>query len=125
VPTQEATGPLHGARSKLTESDVTADSCCGRFARRRGPALLARIPNPAHALQQAPSAKSFDAFGLRVTYDKAARRIEISATITDAIAETPHNPEDLPEEVSTVSEDIAGARFVSRSDARIEQQYRP
>ena len=66
-------------------------------------ALLARIPNLAHALQQArPEVKRqvFDAFGLQVTYDKTMRRIEISATITEAIAEALHIAEDLPEEVS-------------------------
>jgi hypothetical protein len=89
-------------------------------------ALLARIPN--HALRQAsPEIKRqvFDAFGLQVTYDKTARRIEISATITEAIAEALHNAEHLPEEVSSVAQgDIAGARYVPRSDARIFQRYR-
>jgi hypothetical protein len=78
-------------------------------------ALLGRIPNLAHALQQAPpevKRQVFDAFGLQVTYDKTARRIEISATITVAIAEALHNAEDLPEEVSSVAHrDIAGAGF--------------
>ena len=78
-------------------------------------ALLARIPNLAHALQQAPpeiKRQVFDAFGLQITYDKTARRSEISATITEAIAEALHNAEDLPEEVSSVAHrDIAGAGF--------------
>ena len=77
--------------------------------------LLARIPNLADALRQAPpeiKRQVFDAFGLQVTYDKPARRIEISATITEAIAEALHNAEDLPEEVSSVAQrDIAGAGF--------------
>jgi hypothetical protein len=82
--------------------------------------LLARIPNLAHALRQAPpeiKRQVFDAFGLQVTYDKTARRIEISATITEAIAEALHNAEDLPKEVSSVAHrDIAGARFVRGGD---------
>jgi len=52
-------------------------------------------------------------------------RIEISATITDAAAQTVENAKDLPEEVSSVAHrDIAGARFVPRSDAQIVQSYR-
>ena len=42
----------------------------------------------------------FDALGLHVTYNKTARRIEISATIAEAL----HNAEDLPEEVSSVAQ---------------------
>jgi hypothetical protein len=67
----------------------------------------------------------FDAFGLQIVYDKLNRRIENSATITEAIAEALENAEDLPEEVSSVTQrDIAGARFVPPSDAQIKQQYR-
>jgi len=40
---------------------------------------------------------------LRVTYDKQRRRIEISATISDAVAQTLHNAEDLPQEVTDVT----------------------
>ncbi len=68
-------------------------------------ALLARIPNLAHALRQAPpeiKRQVFDAFDLQVTYDKPARRIEISATITEIAAL--QNAEDLPEEVSSVAQ---------------------
>ncbi len=62
--------------------------------------------------------------GLRISYDKAGRRIEISATISEAVAEALHNAKDLPEEVSSVAQrDIAGARLVPRSDASIVQQY--
>ena len=78
-------------------------------------ALLARIPNLAHHLQQAPpeiKRQVFDAFGLQVTYDKTMRRIEISATITETIAQALHNAEDLPEEVSAVAQrNITGAGF--------------
>ncbi len=67
----------------------------------------------------------FDAFCLLITYDKPGRRIEISATITEAIADALHNAKDLPQEVSSVAQrDIAGARFVPPSDARIKQRYR-
>ena len=54
----------------------------------------------------------FDAFGLRIAYDKIERRIEISATVSEAVAEAFQNAEDLPEEVSSVAPtDIAGAGF--------------
>jgi hypothetical protein len=54
----------------------------------------------------------FDAFGLQIVYDKLNRRIEISATITEAIAGALENAKDLPEEVSSVTQrDIAGAGF--------------
>jgi hypothetical protein len=67
----------------------------------------------------------FEAFCLQITYDKPNRRIEISATITEAIADALENAEDLPEEVSSVAQrDIAGARYVPRSDARVVQEYR-
>ena len=78
-------------------------------------ALLARIPNLTAALQQAPpeiKRQVFEAFGLRIAYDKAGRRIEISATVSEAIADALHNAKDLPEEVSSVApRDIAGAGF--------------
>jgi hypothetical protein len=48
-------------------------------------ALLARIPDLSHALRQAPpelKRRVFDAFCLRISYDKPARRIEISATVS-------------------------------------------
>ena len=67
----------------------------------------------------------FDAFGLLIVYDKLNRRIEISATISETIAEALENAEDLPEEVSSVTRrDIAGARFVPGSDCRIVESYR-
>ena len=61
-----------------------------------------------------PSAQRqvFDAFCLQITYDKPNRRIEISATITEAIADALENAKDLPQEVSSVAQrDIAGAGF--------------
>ena len=78
-------------------------------------ALLARMPDLGRALRDAPPAikrQVFDAFGLQIVYDKLNRRIEISATITEAIAEALENAKDLPEEVSSVTQrDIAGAGF--------------
>jgi hypothetical protein len=58
-------------------------------------------------------------------YDKVARRIEISATVSEAVAKTFQNADDLPEEVVAVAQrDIAAARFVPQSDARIVETMR-
>ena len=73
------------------------------------------MPDRGQALRDAPPAikrQVFDAFGLQIIYDSPNRRIEISATITEAIAEALENAKDLPEEVSSVTQrDIAGAGF--------------
>ena len=78
-------------------------------------ALLARLPDLADALRNAPTElkrQVFEAFCLQITYDKPNRRIEISATITEAIADALQNAKDLPQEVSSVAQrDIAGAGF--------------
>ena len=77
--------------------------------------LLARLPDLSHALQRAPAElkrQVFDAFQLNIIYDKVERRIEISATITETVAQTLENAKDLPKEVSSVAHrDIAGAGF--------------
>ncbi len=79
-------------------------------------ALLARIPNLTQALQDSPpeiKRQVFDAFGLQITYDKTNRRIEISATISEAVAEALDNAKSLPQEALDHSlvapRDIAGA----------------
>jgi hypothetical protein len=57
----------------------------------------------------------FEAFELQILYDKAERRIEISATVSEAVANAFEKKEALPKEGSlVVMTDIAGARFVSR-----------
>ena len=90
--------------------------------------LLPRLPNLGDALRKAPielKRQVFEAFCLQITYDKPNRRIEISATITEAIAKARENERDLPEEVSNVARrDIVGARYVPLSDARVVAEYR-
>ena len=102
---EEAEIDLRGLSPTAADSDAHEDPA----------ALLARIPDLSQALRQAPpqlKRQVFEAFGLRVAYDKLERRIEISATISEAVAEALHNAEDLPQEVSRVSQrDIAGAGF--------------
>jgi site-specific DNA recombinase len=77
--------------------------------------LLLRLPDLGETLRKAPAElkrQVFEAFCLRVTYDKPGRRIEISATVTEAIAQAFENAKDLPEEVSSVAQkNIAGAGF--------------
>jgi hypothetical protein len=64
----------------------------------------------------------FEAFCLEVRYDKAERRIEISATAAEAVAKAFEN---APEEVSSVTtRDIAGARYVPPSDGRVVERMR-
>jgi hypothetical protein len=88
-------------------------------------ALLARLPDLTQALHDAPpqiKRQVFDAFGLKITYDKTSRRIEISATISHAIADALHNAKDLPTEVPSVEPtDIAGAGFEPAAFAMSEQ----
>jgi site-specific DNA recombinase len=80
--------------------------------------LLSRLPDLGAALRKAPpqlKRQVFDAFGLQITYDKLSRRIEISATITEAIARALENEKSLPKEALSNSlvapRDIAGAGF--------------
>ena len=75
---------------------------------------LRRMPDLSQGLRDAPAEvkrQVFDAFGLQIVYDKPNRRIEISATITEAIAHALHNAEDLPQEAFVAHTDIAGAGF--------------
>ena len=78
-------------------------------------AALGRLPDLAQALRDAPPAlkrQVFEAFELRILYDKVDRRIEVSATITETVAKTLENAKDLPEEALAVAPtDIAGAGF--------------
>jgi hypothetical protein len=78
-------------------------------------AMLERIPDLTAALRGTPAAlkrQVFEAFCLEVRYDKVERRIEISATVSEAVAKAFENAKDLPEEVSSVTtRDIAGAGF--------------
>jgi hypothetical protein len=89
---------------------------------------LARIPDLGEALRDAePSVKRrvFTAFDLEIAYDKTQRRVELSATVSEAVADAFENAEALLAEGSdVVVRDIAGARFVSRYDARIVERAR-
>ena len=54
----------------------------------------------------------FEAFELQIRYDRIERRIEISATVSEAIADALENAKALRKEgLSVVVTDIAGAGF--------------
>ncbi len=76
---------------------------------------LARLPNLAQPLRDAPTEiqrQVFEAFELEILCDKAGRRIEISATVSEAVASAFENQEALSKEGSlVVVRDIAGAGF--------------
>jgi post-segregation antitoxin (ccd killing protein) len=84
---------------------------------------LARVPDLSQALAEAcPEVQRqvFQAFDLQIAFDKAERGIEISATVSEALAEAFENAKALQKEGSAVVvKDIAGARFVSRYHRRI------
>jgi ATP-dependent DNA ligase len=79
---------------------------------------LGRIPDLTESLREAPVSvkrQVFEAFELQIRYDRIERRIEISATVSEAIADALENAKALRKEgLSVVVTDIAGARYVSR-----------
>ncbi len=87
---------------------------------------LARIPDLSEALREATPAikrQVFAGFDLQIAYDKVERRVELSATVSEAVADAFENRESPPSGgLSVVPTDIAGARFVSRYDARIVER---
>ena len=53
-------------------------------------AHLARIPDLGQALREAPAAikrQVFASFDLQIGYDKAERRVELTATVSEAVAD--------------------------------------
>ena len=87
---------------------------------------LARVPDLSQALAEATpevQRQVFQAFDLQIAYDKVGRRIEISATVSEAVANAFENAKALQKEGSAVVvRDIAGARFVSRYHPRIVER---
>jgi hypothetical protein len=54
----------------------------------------------------------FEAFELEIVYDKAGRKVEISATVSESVASAFEKQKALPKEGSlVVLRDIAGAGF--------------
>ena len=78
-------------------------------------AQLARLPDLDQALREAPAAvkrQVFESFELQIAYDKAERRIELTATVSEAVADAFENAKALQMEGSSVVvTDIAGVGF--------------
>jgi hypothetical protein len=80
---------------------------------------LANIPDLTEQLRKATRAvqrQVFEAFGLEIRFDKAERRIEVSATISEAVADAFENTKTLRAEGLQLADgvtvsDIAGAGF--------------
>jgi hypothetical protein len=76
---------------------------------------MARVPDLTKALCDASpevQRQVFEAFELQILYDKAERRIEIWATVSEAVANAFEKKEALPKEGSlVVLRDTAGAGF--------------
>ncbi len=91
-------------------------------------AQLARLPDLDQALREAPAAvkrQVFESFELQIAYDKAERRVELTATVSEAVADAFESAKSLQiEGSSVVPTDIAGARFVPRYHARIVERVR-
>jgi hypothetical protein len=61
----------------------------------------------------------FEAFGVEVRFDKAERRIEITATVSEAVADAFQNAKDLQKEVPCVATNgIAGPDMSVRATHR-------
>ena len=76
---------------------------------------LARLPDLSKALREAEPAikrQVFASFDLQIAYDKAQRRVELTATVSQAVADAFENAEALLAGGSeVVVRDIAGAGF--------------
>jgi len=87
---------------------------------------LARAPDLTKALAKAPPAvhrQVFEAVELQIAYDKPGGRIELTATVSEAVAEAFENTKALRREGSVVAvRDIAGARYVRRGYPRIRER---
>jgi hypothetical protein len=94
------------AEIPVQQEDAEADQLAQR---------LARIPDLGQQLRDAPreiQRQTFEAFDLKIAFDKAAGRIEVSATVTEAVANAFENTKALQAEGFQVTfSDIAGAGF--------------
>ncbi len=83
------------------------------------PSTPATRSSPGH---QAPGIR---VIRLQIAYNKAEGRVELTATVSEAVADAFENVKALQAEGSSVVvSDIAGTRFVSRYDARIVEWVR-
>jgi hypothetical protein len=84
-------------------------------------AQLARLPDLAQALREAPPAvkrQVFTSFDLQIAYDKVERRVELTASVFEAVADAFENAKALQVEGSSVvPTDLAGAGFEPATSA--------
>ena len=77
-------------------------------------AQLARLPDLGQALREAPAAvkrQVFESFELRIAYDKSERRVELTATVSEAVADAFENAKPSWRRALRGSESIAGVGF--------------
>ncbi|MDQ3759990.1 MAG: hypothetical protein M3331_08630 [Actinomycetota bacterium] len=76
---------------------------------------LSRLPDLGAALREAPpeiKRQVFASFDLQIAYDKAEHRVELTATVSEAVADAFENAKALQAEGSSVVvSDVAGAGF--------------
>jgi site-specific DNA recombinase len=123
----ERIAELRGEKEALEEA-LAGIGAARQDAEDEEPEHLARIPDLGQALRDAPPAimrQVFESFDLQIAYDKAERRVELTATVSEAVADAFENAKALQAEgFSVVVTDIAGARYVSRYDAQIVERVR-
>jgi hypothetical protein len=111
---EQALEELGAARQQVEDEELTE--------------RLARLPDLGQALRDASpevQRQVFEAFDVQIGYDKPNGRVEVSATVSEAVASALENAETLRKEgLEVVATDIAGARYVSRGDARIVERAR-
>lgn len=105
------------AEIPVEQEDAEADQLTQR---------LARIPDLGQQLRDAPreiQRQTFEAFDLKIAFDKAAGRIEVSATVTEAVANAFENTKALQAEGFQVTfSEIAGAGF-EQTSATVPRAY--
>jgi hypothetical protein len=129
---------LHLSRAGEREGRKPASEACKTAewpAKKKGTEelseQLARVPDLTKALREAPpdvQRQVFQAFELQILYDNAERRIEISATVSEAVANAFEKKKALPKEGSLVLlKEIAGGpiRFSLRLSEDSRDQPEP
>ena len=94
-----------GSASFASEKQALEEALAGIGAERQEAeeeelaAQLARLPDLGQALREAPAAvkrQVFESFDLQIAYDKAERRVELTATVSEAVADAFENAESPP-----------------------------
>ncbi len=98
---EEALGDVGAERQEAEEEELSEQ--------------LERLPNLTQALREAPVAikrQVFESFDLQIAYDKQEGRVELTATVSEAVADAFENAKALHAEGSSVvPTDIAGVGF--------------